>query len=117
MSFFTRFEVCSTELRSWTRIITKSTNRMTEAVRQLSTTGIPDWAAQYALLRQGIVGAKMSELQASCHPAQLPTTNPVLHQDWTDSLSSLGQPTIWEAQPTQFAMGDDAFEQEAFNFE
>ena len=117
MSSFNLFRVRSTELRSWTRIVTKSTDRMTEAVRQLSTTEITGWAAQYALLRQSIVGAKMSELQASCHPAQLPTTNAVLHREWSDSLSSFGQLPIWEAQPTHFVMGDDAFEQESFDFE
>jgi hypothetical protein len=90
---------------------------MTEAVRLLSTTDIPGLAAQYALLRQSIVGGKMSELQASCHPAQLPTTNAVLQQDWTDSLSGFIQPAIWDVQQTHFVMGDDLFEQEAFSFE
>lgn len=117
MSFFTRFEVRLTELRSWTRIITKSTDRMTEAVRHLLATDIPGWAAQYAMLRQSIVDGKLSELRASCHATQIPTTNALLHQDLTDSLSSFDQPAIWEAQPTQFVMGDDAFDQDAFRFE
>ena len=90
---------------------------MTEAVRILLDTNIPGLAAQYTLLRQRIVGEKMNELWASCYPAQPPITNPVMQQQWTVPLPSFGQPIIWEAQPIQFAMEDDAFEQEAFSFE
>ena len=117
MSLLARFEARLTELRSWTRIITKSTDRMTHAVRVLLSTAIPGWAAQYAILRQSIVDGKLSELRASCHPAQISTTNVVLQQDWTNSLSSFGQPAIWEAEPTQLMIGGDRYEQEAFSFE
>jgi len=101
---------------NWTRIITKTTDRMTEAVRQLSNTNIPDLATQYALLRQRIVDEKMNELWASFYPAQPLITNPV-QQQWTASLSSLTQPAIWRDQTIHFVMGDDVFEQDNLGFE
>lgn len=102
---------------NWTRIITKTTDRMTEAVRLLSGTTIPGLASQYALLRQRIVGEKMNELWTSCYPAQPPITNPVMQQQWTVPLSSFAHPATWGDQTIQFVMEDDAFEQNAFSFE
>jgi hypothetical protein len=90
---------------------------MTDAVRLLSDTNIPGLATQYALLRQRIVGEKMNELWTSCYPAQPPTTNPVMQQQWTVPLSNFSQPAIWGDQTIQFVMEDDAFEQDGFSFE
>lgn len=117
MSLFGLFAARLTELRSWTRIITKTTDRMTEAVRQLSNTNIPALATQYALLRQRIVGEKMNELWTSCYPTQPPTTNPVMQQQWTVPLSDFAQPATWGDQNAQFVMGDDSFEHNPFSFE
>ena len=90
---------------------------MTEAVRLLSDTNIPGLATQYALLRQRIVGEKMNELWTSYNPALHPITNPSMQQQWTVPLSNFAQPATWGDQNTQFVMGDDAFEQDAFSFE
>ena len=90
---------------------------MTEAVRLLSDTNIPGLATQYTMLRQRIVGEKMNQLWSSCHPAQPPITNVAMQQQWTFPLSSFAQPATWADQNTQFLMGGDAFEQDAFSFD
>jgi len=102
---------------NWTRIITKTTNRMTEAVRQLSSTSIPGLATHYALLRQRVVGGMMNELWTTWCSAQPPITMAVMPQQCTVSLSHFAQPATWGGQTTQFVMENDAFEQEAFGFE
>jgi len=99
---------------NWTRIITKTTNRMTEAVRVLSETNISGLATQYALLRQRIVGEKMIELWTSFYPTQPVITNPGLQQQWTAPLSSLPQPAIWGDQTIPFVLEDTAFGQDNF---
>jgi len=102
---------------NWTRIITKTTGRMTEAVRLLSNTNIPILAAQHALLRQRIVGEKMMELWTSYYPVQSAISNPVTEQQSTIPQSSFAPLATWGDQEIQFMMGCDAFEQDAFSFE
>ena len=114
VSVFTSLASYLTKLSSWTRIITKTTNRITEVVRLLSNTNIPRLASQYKELRQLIVGERMNELWNSFYSVQPPITEQAIQQQWAISQSSFGQLVNWDDQTNQFVMGDDTFEQGAF---
>ncbi|KAK3047168.1 hypothetical protein LTR09_011370 [Extremus antarcticus] len=55
------------ETNSWTKILTKSTERNRSVIRKLRQTPILTLAGEYATLRERIVSFKMAELQSLQH--------------------------------------------------
>lgn len=86
------------KIYSWTKILTKSTERNRSVVQKLERTDIPRLAVTYAPLRGQIVGAKMAELRTFQHAA------PQFTMATSQQLSMNFNPAeslYWEESPMQ----------------
>lgn len=110
MSTSTRPMVQLIRISSWTRILTKSTERNRSVVSKLGKTKIPDLSVKYASLRGRLVGAKMAELRTLQHvasPQFTTATSPQLFagfnfpEPWPEELPmepNFGHGTIGHSQ-------------------
>lgn len=115
--FLCGLEESSTELHSWTRIITKSTDRWKEVVRTLSESRIPGLATQYVPLRNHIVGEKMKALWNFWFSTPHIPVGSVTQQEWTVPQASLAQPATWSELNFEPILEDFTLEQYQFHFE
>ncbi len=58
-----------TERNSWTKILTKSTERNRSVISRMRAVDIPALAGRYSSMRESIVNAKMAELRTVQHAA------------------------------------------------
>jgi hypothetical protein len=90
---------------------------MTEVVRLLSDTNIPNLATNYVSLRHRIVGEKMNELWNSWYSAPPTIMDSVMQQQWTVPQASFAQSVTWSDPNFELIREDNAFEQALFRFE